>query len=267
LGYLEVDKTVRCADYLAADFLDSEWKDSLRFRSTLIRRLEKNVPGIYYYGLARTRFFDSMLAEAIEAGTRQVLIMGAGFDSRAYRFDADHPILFVEFDRLNLHRTKISRVAASDNITTNNTVVSIPVDFTRSSIVDLLLRLDLDYTRPLTILAEGLLYYMQKSFFDSLLGFLSNSCALDSRIIFDYLCEDNWSMNHNDEAASTRASEPLIFSLSHEVLTEQIRGAGMEIHMLMDQQVMNSEYLTDSTGTSVGLPLVGFNLCCARKIT
>src|SRR5215213_1331620 len=36
--------------------------------------------------LVRTRFIDDHLIKAIESGAEQVVVLGAGFDSRAYRF-------------------------------------------------------------------------------------------------------------------------------------------------------------------------------------
>ena len=40
----------------------------------------------YHYLLARTRFYDEALRDALHAGVQQVLILGAGQDTRAYRF-------------------------------------------------------------------------------------------------------------------------------------------------------------------------------------
>lgn len=40
----------------------------------------------YHYLLARTRFYDEILRKALHAGVQQVLILGAGQDTRAYRF-------------------------------------------------------------------------------------------------------------------------------------------------------------------------------------
>ncbi len=50
--------------------------------------------------VVRTRLIDDLLGDAVAAGTRQVLLLGAGYDSRAYRipalaaltvFEVDHP--------------------------------------------------------------------------------------------------------------------------------------------------------------------------------
>ncbi len=43
--------------------------------------------GIYEYVIARTRFMDAQFRAVLESGFDQVVIFGAGFDSRAQRFD------------------------------------------------------------------------------------------------------------------------------------------------------------------------------------
>src|SRR5215207_5387043 len=47
----------------------------------------------------RTKHFDAALDDALSTGTRQVIILGAGFDSRGYRFrDRLRNVRFVEVD-------------------------------------------------------------------------------------------------------------------------------------------------------------------------
>lgn len=62
--------------------------------------LDRRVPGPRPSAIARTRYIDDALREAMITGTEQVVILGAGFDSRAYRmpelagvrvFEVDHP--------------------------------------------------------------------------------------------------------------------------------------------------------------------------------
>src|SRR5215472_5637038 len=57
-------------------------------------------PGARTSGIARTRFIDDALLSALHEGFEQVVILGAGFDARAYRlpdmekirvFEVDHP--------------------------------------------------------------------------------------------------------------------------------------------------------------------------------
>jgi methyltransferase (TIGR00027 family) len=70
-----------------------------------IRRLvlaiaDRRVPGSRSSGVARTRFIDDLLRSSLEEGVEQLVVLGAGFDARAYRlpelralrvFEVDHP--------------------------------------------------------------------------------------------------------------------------------------------------------------------------------
>ncbi|MGA2927279.1 MAG: class I SAM-dependent methyltransferase [Solirubrobacteraceae bacterium] len=44
-------------------------------------------PGTSYYKLARGKHIDQVLSEELELGIEQLVILGAGFDTRAYRFE------------------------------------------------------------------------------------------------------------------------------------------------------------------------------------
>ena len=49
--------------------------------------MKKNpAPGMVGAMLSRTRYIDEVLLQDLSGGARQVVILGAGFDSRAYRF-------------------------------------------------------------------------------------------------------------------------------------------------------------------------------------
>jgi methyltransferase (TIGR00027 family) len=47
----------------------------------------------------RTRFFDDYLLAAVDAGVRQVVLLGAGLDTRAYRLDWPAGVRWFELDR------------------------------------------------------------------------------------------------------------------------------------------------------------------------
>jgi methyltransferase (TIGR00027 family) len=86
----EQDATVRNPDYLATHFVGGGlYGMLLRLPHALSRRLiERISPGSYCYFLARTQFIDGHLNRAIDNGVRQIVILGAGYDSRASRFQS-----------------------------------------------------------------------------------------------------------------------------------------------------------------------------------
>src|SRR5262249_28815188 len=68
----------------------------------------------------RTRFFDEAVVRAIDAGTHQIVILGAGYDARALRFRTPG-VRFFEVDHPATQRDKRDRLhetgASTDGIT------------------------------------------------------------------------------------------------------------------------------------------------------
>jgi methyltransferase (TIGR00027 family) len=64
------------------------------------RIIDRRWPGVRTSAVARTRFIDDGVVAAVAGGARQIVILGAGFDARAFRlaplracvvFEVDHP--------------------------------------------------------------------------------------------------------------------------------------------------------------------------------
>src|SRR5262245_11588418 len=51
--------------------------------------LERGLPGAVGYFNARTQYFDDVLLREARLGVEQVVILGAGFDSRSLRFSTE----------------------------------------------------------------------------------------------------------------------------------------------------------------------------------
>src|SRR5688500_10362248 len=48
-------------------------------------KVRERIPGAFSSGIARTKYIDDLLLQAVHNGVQQVLILGAGFDTRALR--------------------------------------------------------------------------------------------------------------------------------------------------------------------------------------
>ena len=76
-------------DNLAGIFLPAYYRFFLRFskiRANTVKKLDGFFPGMTEYLIARTVYFDRKFVQALENGTTQIVILGAGYDSRAWRF-------------------------------------------------------------------------------------------------------------------------------------------------------------------------------------
>jgi len=86
---------IRGNDTLAEIFLTEEQKKPLRDSAARAWVLHNRVaPGAYEFMIARTAFFDQIVEQALEENIGQVVLLGAGYDSRPYRF-ADSARVFL----------------------------------------------------------------------------------------------------------------------------------------------------------------------------
>jgi O-methyltransferase involved in polyketide biosynthesis len=106
-SYLEKNEFYKSGDYIAPKLLPLFIKliVSYRFISFQWDFFPK---GIYEYVIARTKYIDGIFRDAIENGIDQILIFGAGFDTRASRFETinDRTTIY-ELDSFHTQEAKI----------------------------------------------------------------------------------------------------------------------------------------------------------------
>jgi methyltransferase (TIGR00027 family) len=111
-----------------------------------------------YFGL-RTRVLDDFLCRSVrEAGARQVVLLGAGLDTRAFRLDWPDGCVVFEIDRDGVLAFK-HRVLTGLSAVPKAARVPVPVDL-RDDWVGALTGAGFDAAAPSVWLAEGLLFYL-----------------------------------------------------------------------------------------------------------
>jgi methyltransferase (TIGR00027 family) len=144
----------------------------------------------YYYVNARTHHIDAAVERAVLDGASQVVILGAGFDSRAYRMHAAHPALqFYEVDLPAVVAAKKQRLAQAF-IVPHERVAFAAVDFDRQTLADVLPRLGYDAQRKTLFILEGVTMYISEAGSGATLDFVRRHSGQGSRIVYDYLLRD-----------------------------------------------------------------------------
>ncbi|MEU0301017.1 class I SAM-dependent methyltransferase [Streptomyces sp. NPDC006175] len=111
-----------------------------------------------YFGL-RTRVLDDFLLRSVRTGeARQVVLFGAGLDSRAYRLDWPPGCVVYEIDRGGVLEFKHG-VLDGLSATPQAARVPVPVDL-RADWAEALTGAGFDTAAPSVWLAEGLLFYL-----------------------------------------------------------------------------------------------------------
>jgi methyltransferase (TIGR00027 family) len=181
------------SDPLASDFVSLHWRLVLAAaRFGVVRRAVEALydfvggPGPRASAVARTRLIDDVLMEAT-AGRSQVVILGAGFDCRAYRLPVLADCVVFEVDRLetqSLKRERLDRMSVS----AVSPVTFVAVDFERGDLALALRDAGYDDQRPTIFLWEGVTQYLTAEAVDATLAAirqLASSSA--SMLLFTYV--------------------------------------------------------------------------------
>jgi methyltransferase (TIGR00027 family) len=183
----ESDLAVSCQDPLASHYLGLKNRilAGIRPQPLLKGLMQLAAPGSYCFTIARTRHFDEILTSEIRSGIEQVVLLGAGYDSRAFRFQNDlQKIRVFEIDHPGTQARKKGILARIARETPAN-VTYIPVDFNQQSFQTALSEHGFAREKKTLFLWEGVSYYLPQPVVESVLDFVGN-CAPGSSIAFDY---------------------------------------------------------------------------------
>ncbi|OMC22835.1 MULTISPECIES: class I SAM-dependent methyltransferase [unclassified Mycobacterium] len=135
------------------------------------------------YQAVRTHFFDEYFADAVSAGIRQVVILAAGLDSRAYRLDwpADTAVYEIDQPQVLEYKTAILQRHGAVPAASRRPV---PVDL-RDDWPAALTAAGFDRTQPTAWLAEGLLPYLPGDAQDRLFEMFTALSAPGSQVAIE----------------------------------------------------------------------------------
>jgi methyltransferase (TIGR00027 family) len=179
------------SDPFAIHFLDTRLKLAVKasnlplFRSYLKKKLQKRISGAYSSGLARTKYIDDLLRLAIKDGVTQLVILGAGFDTRASRLDFLQAIPVIEIDHPNTSNFKIDTYKKKVGQLPQH-VTYRQIDFNIQSLDELAHQYHFDFTRPTAIIWEGVTNYLTEEAIDNSFAFISKY-PKGSYVIFTYV--------------------------------------------------------------------------------
>jgi methyltransferase (TIGR00027 family) len=174
------------ADYLADRFLLLEqrtWLWAPRVSRFLFDRL---VPGAFGYFNARTRYFDDVLLREAAQGLDQLVVLGAGFDSRSLRFASQLGAARVfEVDRPEVLQLRAERLRG---VAPNPHAVAVPIDFEHDDLAALLRARGFVSSGVRSLfLWEGVTYYLPDSAVDAVLACIASLSEAPSSVAFDYV--------------------------------------------------------------------------------
>jgi methyltransferase (TIGR00027 family) len=253
------DAKLRNPDYLAAKLCNPvllpHWYEAVR---DVIDVDPERYSG-YFYVNARTRHIDSWLERAIAEGATQVVILGAGFDSRPYRFSkAGLGVRFFEVDLPVTIRAKERAVAALEGVPPAY-VRYVPTDFSSQSLESALFQAGYDATRKSAFILEGVTMYVTHAGNDATFDFIRTRSATGSTVVFDYVWRQVVEGDYAGlYAASTTAKglaqigEQFITGWTPSEAAEYARHHGLRVLDNLDAADLTRRYLIGSDGKADG---------------
>jgi methyltransferase (TIGR00027 family) len=137
-----------------------------------------------FYFTQRIPFYDQQILTAVGAGCQQVVLLGAGLDSRAFRLGLPESVTVFELDQssvLDFKQTVLTRHSSVPTCRRVPLVADLLADWPA-----VLPAAGFDAALPTAWVAEGLLMYLSRADADRLLDRITALSAPGSRIITEY---------------------------------------------------------------------------------
>ena len=212
--------------------------------------------------LARAQFCEESLKTAMQTGTQQYVILGAGLDTFAFRepafterygvFEVDHPL--TQADK----KERIRR--AGWDMPRNLRFV--PVDFARDDLQKELLRAGFDPAKKTFFSWLGVSFYLSAGQTDRMLESLAGLSAEGSTLLFDYGDEGLFSSPvrrvRNMLAMAAAGGEPMQSCYSYRELERLLEKHRFLIYELLTPQDIQNRYFTPKTDRWIAFEHIGY---------
>jgi methyltransferase (TIGR00027 family) len=187
LSFYERNPLYKSSDWVAPRLLPRKMQPFVRIGLTrkLLRRL-MGPKGVYEWVIARTRYIDDALLRACNEDFSQVVLFGAGFDSRGVRFKTQlKEMRLFELDAPTTQRMKVEQFRLR-GVDVPPNVTFVPINFETESVKDKLEQSGFKMGQRTLVILEGVLQYLNPHAVDTTFTTIQAIVGAGSRIIFDH---------------------------------------------------------------------------------
>ena len=161
------------------------WYTSLA-RKGIIWYMDRLYPGGYGFVTVRTRYFDDQIKNCIKSGIDQLIILGAGFDARAYRLkEMKGKVKVFEVDQPHTMKRKMALVKKSFGHLPDQ-VVYVLINFEKDNLANRLLESGYNPQAKSIFVWEAVAGYLSSHAVDEVLRFVADNPRGTNSILFDY---------------------------------------------------------------------------------
>jgi len=214
--------------------------------------------GIYEYVIARTKYIDSVFRQALSERFNQILLFGAGFDTRALRFQQEaRQTRIFELDAPSTQQAKIHQYRKR-HLSIPSNLVFIAIDFDREFLLDKLDIAGFHRNHRSLFILEGLLMYLEPESVHKTFQTIEQYAGDGSRLVFDYLkasvLRHETPLYGQSKIAQSvsKAGEQWRFGIEPDEIEQFLTAYGFEVSDHKCAQELEALYFKDTDGRRIG---------------
>lgn len=257
----ERDPALCGPDRLAGHFVRPRYALMARIaplRHLLLPLYERAFPGAYHWNLVRTKHLDSILRAEVERGLAQLVLLGAGYDSRPYRFAEElRGTRMLEVDHPDTSQRKRAAVERRLGGAPAN-VSYVEIDFTAEDLGAKLADHGYDDSQRTLFVWEGVSMFLPAESVRELLGLVATQSAPGSSIAFDYLFRSVAAGEHSPYGAHQQArfmergGEPWLFGIEPNEVEGFVSHRGLTLLSNLGPDELEARHLMRGDGCRGG---------------
>jgi methyltransferase (TIGR00027 family) len=251
------------SDYLADSFLPLHFRFFLRFpkiQQNTAEKLNEALPGLTEYMIARTVYFDELFKKGLLENIPQIVLMGAGYDTRAFRFaELNQGTRIYELD-ISPTQDRKKDCLRKAKIKIPAELKLIPINFNSDSLLGVLTEAGWNSSEKTLFIWEGVSYYLEEESVTNTLEFFNQHALAGSNLAFDYtisLTDENITKYYGAAGFKRtmeehHTAETLLFSIPESGITKYLADHHLKIIENLGYQEIEQKYLIDEDGNFIG---------------
>ncbi len=213
-------------------------------RNYFIHLSDKIIPGIVGGQICRTKFIDDKTLEVLNE-VQQILILGAGLDTRAYRLDGINKKNIFEIDLPYIQQIKKKKLLKYFR-KLPSMVYYIPIDFNHEKTYNVLAGTSFDFNKPTLVILEAVIQYITSDAVNELFNLISQ-LPNNSYLLFTYVLRDV--IERKTEVSkklmdwTEKKNSPFIFGINPSELDPFLRKYNLDILEDVGAEFYQENYL------------------------
>jgi len=224
-------------------------EDSLNLRVAPVNDSQRFLQIAYRYIILRETYGDAVITEAIAAGCKQLLLLGAGYDTRFFRISAVHERAIATFEvdlPKTIHEKQQCLADRLGHIPEGLTLI--PFDFNHDDL-NQLSHYGFNPALATAYVWQGVSYYLPQESVSQVFDFIQSQMTPDSVFIFD--CGSPLMTFKNNQIPGVTASidrlteigEPYLFGMYGDEMKVWLEQKGFQDIQILQQDDLEEKIL------------------------